>query len=268
MYNDLKDMSESRQMIKITRTILAIGFLFIICVYAQAADVQSAPATADNITPQAKEKPEQLQDFARRYRDQGLTAQKAGDIETAMKYYQKAIEFDSYYAAPYNDLGIIYEGAGYPNKAEEKYLKAIEIDPNYLSAYTNLALFYENKRDLTKAANYWKKRAQLGQANDPWTQKAAQRVEDLRVVMSATPLKDAREQEVIGFMKDISHNKDLLNKDDAALARDHFNRAQRYYDKGDLPSAFKEALDAQYLDQNNTEIETFLDKIQTRALSR
>ena len=86
--------------------------------------------------------------------------------------------------------------------------------------------------------------------------------------MSATPLKDAREQEVIGFMKDISHNKDLLNKDDIALAKDHFQRAQRYYDKGDLASAFKEALDAQYLDEKNTEIEAFLDKVQARALSR
>ena len=268
MYNVLKDMSESRHMIKITRTILAVGFLFTFSAYLQAAEMQSAPATADNITPQAGEKPAQLQDFARKYREQGLVSQKAGDIETAMKYYQKALEFDPYYAAPYNDLGIIYEGAGYGDRAEENYLKAIEIDPNYLSAYTNLALFYENKRDLRKAAIYWEKRAQLGQANDLWTQKAAKRVEDLRVVMSATPLKDAREQEVIGFMKDISHNKDLLNKDDAALARDHFNRAQRYYDKGDLPSAFKEALDAQYLDQNNAEIETFLEKIQARALSR
>ena len=253
-------MSESRQMIKITRTILAIGFLFIFSAYAQAADKQSAPAT--------NEKPDQLQEFARQYRDQGLTAQKAGDAETAMKYYQKAIGFDPYYAAPYNDLGIIYEGSGYLSKAEESYLKAVAIDPNYLSAYTNLALLYESKRDLSKAGIYWEKRAQLGQPNDPWTQKAAQRVEDLRVVMSATPIKDVREQEVIRLMKDISNNKDLSNKDEAVLAKEHFQKARRYYNKGELASAFKEALDAQYLDQSNTEIEAFLEKIQVRALSK
>ena len=185
MYNVLKDMSESRHMIKITRTILAVGFLFFFSAYVQAAEKQPAPATADNITPQASEKPTQLQDLARKYREQGVISQKAGDMETAMKYYQKAIEFDAYYAAPYNDLGIIYEGAGYANKAEENYLKAIEIDPNYLSAYTNLALFYESKRDLNKAAIYWEKRAQLGQPNDPWTQKAILRLRDIRSVLSS-----------------------------------------------------------------------------------
>ncbi|MGA2774555.1 MAG: tetratricopeptide repeat protein [Candidatus Omnitrophota bacterium] len=261
-------MPKSRQIVKITKIILAIGFVFFILRPVQAANVSSASNNGDKITAQANETPPQLQDMARGYRDQGLTAQNSGDINTAMKYYQKAIELDSYYAAPYNDLGVLYEAGGSIDRAEQSYLKAIEINPDYLSAYTNLALFYENKRDLNKAGYYWQKRAQLGQPDDFWTQKASQRAEDLRVVMSATPIKDAREQEVLGLMKDISANRSLLNQDNTALANDHFQKAKRYYNKGDLASAFKEALDAQYLDQNNSEIEEFLDKIQERALSK
>jgi tetratricopeptide (TPR) repeat protein len=268
MYNNYKDMSESRQLIKTSRRIFVIGFLLIIFTYAQAEGISSFSANGDKVNAQANEKPIQLQSMARNYRKQGLTAQNSGDINTARKYYQKAIELDPYYAAPYNDLGVIYEAGGYIEKAEQSYLKTIEIDSDYLSAYTNLALLYENKRDLSKAAHYWQERAQLGQPDDPWTQKANQRLEDLRIVMSATPIKDAREQEILGFMKDIAGNKEMLNKDDTALAKYHFQKAKIYYDKGDLASAFKEALDAQYLDQKNSEIEAFLDKIQVRALSK
>ena len=88
----------------------------------------------------------QLQLEARAYRDQGLKYQQIGNIDAALRFYQKAIELDSLYAVAYNDLGVIYEAKGETDRAEESYLSAIKIDPSYLSACTNLALFYENKR--------------------------------------------------------------------------------------------------------------------------
>ena len=50
-----------------------------------------------------------LQREARDYRQEGVEYQRIDDLDTAMAYYQKAIELDPSYTVAYNDLGIIYE---------------------------------------------------------------------------------------------------------------------------------------------------------------
>ncbi|MBM3243501.1 MAG: tetratricopeptide repeat protein, partial [Candidatus Omnitrophica bacterium] len=160
-------------------------------------------------------KPEELsalQEQARSYRQEGIQAQDIGDLDTAMKLYQKAIEVDPVYAVAYNDLGVIYEAKGMPDRAEESYLKAIRIDPYYLSTYTNLALLYEEKRELSKAGYCWKKRAELGDVNDPWTQKARKRLEDIRLTLSPKPMQESREQDVLKLMKDVANEKYMLRR--------------------------------------------------------
>lgn len=210
----------------------------------------------------------QLQQQARDYREAGLENQNMGNLPLAMNLYQKAIALDPGYAAAYNDLGVIYEALGFPERAEESYLQTLRIDPYYLSACTNLAFFYENKRDLQKAAFYWGKRAELGLFDDPWTQKAINRLKDIRSVLSSRPIADQREGDVLSLMKDVSVNRAVMNKDDKALSRDYFQKAQVSYNKNDLATAFKEALDAQHLDRYNPEIEAFIEKIEHRALTR
>ena len=168
----------------------------------------------------------ELQKQARNYRAQGLELQRAGNIDEAMALYQKAIELDPSYPIAYNDLGILYEGKGFIDGAEECYLKAIKIDPDYLSTYANLALVYENKRDLKKAAFYWEKRLELGSPDDPWTQKARQRLEDIRLVLSERPFEDALEQEVVEFLKDVGSQKAIYEKDNKVLAKDYFQKAK------------------------------------------
>lgn len=210
-----------------------------------------------------------LQSEARAYRDQGLEFQRAGNIDAALIYYQKAVEIDPFYAVAYNDLGIIYEAKGLNDRAEENYLKAVSIDSSYLSACTNLALFYENKRDFNKAEFYWGKRAALGSPDDPWTEKAKMRLEDIRIVSTKPlPFKYEREQEVVDLLKEVSVKKTLLKNDNKALSREHFDKAKKSYERQDYPTAIKEALDAQYLDPDNLEIRNFIDKAQVRALSR
>lgn len=217
---------------------------------------------------QKEENLSELQKEARTYRAQGLEFQRIGNIEAALSLYQKAVELDPTYAVAYNDLGVIYEASGAIDRAEESYLKCVNIDPAYLSVYTNLALLYENKRDLDKAAFYWAKRLELGSPDDPWTQKAKQRLEDIRLVLSDKPFEQAREQEIIGFLKDVATQKSLLKEDDKALAKQYFEKAKQSYNKDDFATAFKEALDAKQLDPANKEIEEFIKKVQTRALSR
>jgi len=176
---------------------------------------------------------------------------------------------DPSYVVAYNDLGIIYEAKGFIDQAEECYLKSIEISPNYLSAYSNLALLYEGKRDLDKAAVYWRERIQLGKPNDPWTQKARKRLEDINLVLSDKPIEqDMREQEVVELMRDVAIQKAILRKDDKELSKSHFEKAKQSYEKEDYATAIKEALDAQQLNPADKEIEKFIDKVQTRALSK
>jgi tetratricopeptide (TPR) repeat protein len=123
----------------------------------------------------------ELQKEARAYRREGLQAQNIGDFTKALEWYQKAVQLDPTYAVTYNDLGVIYELTGDANLAEEYYLKANQINPKLLSPYSNLALLYENKHDLQKAGFFWKKRAALGAAADPWTQRAKRRWKEIRL---------------------------------------------------------------------------------------
>ena len=205
---------------------------------------------------------------ARDYRNEGIKSQDIGDLDSAMELYQKAIELDSSYAVAYNDLGVIYEAMGSFDRAEESYLKSIKINPAYAGVYTNLALLYEGQRNLEKAAFYWGKRVAVGAPDDPWTQKAANRLRDIRMSLSGRPFADERETEVLDLMKDIAVNKTEFNQNDETLAQVHFKKAKLSFNKGDMATAIKEALDAQYLDQDNPEIEAFIEKAELRALTR
>jgi Flp pilus assembly protein TadD len=209
----------------------------------------------------------ELQKQARDYRKQGLEMQNLGNLDAAASFYQKALQLDPGYVVPYNDLGVIYEAAGAIDRAEESYFKAIQINPKYLSPYSNLALLYENKRDLQKAAVYWKKRADLGAPEEAWTQKALQRFKDINVVVEGKPL-DTREKEVIGLTKDILNQKALEKESNPELAKTKFKKALIYFNKGDDVSALREAVDAQILDPDNPEIEEFVEKVQKRLLSK
>ena len=110
------------------------------------------------------------------YRAQGYEAQKRKQFDEAIIYYQKAIALDGAYPAPHNDLGIVYEEKGWFDRAEQEYLKALAIDPYFVDAYANLALLYERVGQPEKALVYWRKRAEFGHPNDPWTRVAIDRM--------------------------------------------------------------------------------------------
>jgi len=217
--------------------------------------------------PLSKEVLRALPEQARKYRKEGLENQRVGNLPAAMSLYQKAIALDPTYAVAYNDLGVIYESAGFPDRAKENYFKAIKIEPAYLSAYTNIALLYEGQRDLERAAFYWAKRAELGSSDDPWTQKAASRFKDIRMVLSNRPVADAREEDVLGLIKDASIYKSVFDKADKVEARNHLRKASQYYKKSKLTAAIKEALEAQVLDRTNPKIKEFIEKIDSNPAS-
>jgi len=228
-------------------------------VFASEADKKAASGASDLLT--------EMQKQARSYREDGFEAQRTNDYDAALNLYQKAVALDPNYAVPYNDMGIIYESKGDNDRALESYFKAVKVDPFYESAYTNLALLYESRRDLVNAAACWQKRSELGSLDDPWTQKAIARLRDIKLSMSDGSVQDTNEQNVLDLMKDMAVYKEELGKDDKALSRDHFTKAKRSFKEGDLAAAMKEALDAQYFDPDNKDIEKFIEKTQTRALS-
>jgi len=238
--------------------------------FAQVIPVSAAQKVRSVFDPidQEEENLTQMQRQARFYRQEALEFQRVGNVEAAMSLYQKAIEIDPGYAVAYNDLGVIYESKGLSDQAEENYLKAVRIDPNYLSAYSNLALLYENKRDLTKAAFYWRKRAESGALDDPWTKKARQRLRDILMVYQAYNPEFSREQEIMDLVRGVNEQMSLLNKDDTTLAQKYFEQAEGAYDREDYATAVKKALDAQQLDPGNKTIDAFIEKTQIRALSK
>ena len=207
------------------------------------------------------------------YRDQGYQAQSTGDLDTAMSYYQKAIELDPVNAAAYNDLGVIYDIKGFKDRARESYMKCLKIDPNYQSVYFNLANFYEEKGNLQEAANYWRKRIQLGDPNDPWTKKAKERLQNIGIIAEDIG-SELKREETAELIKSVTYEKDYLEdktpieqmakKQEKAkkLLRD----AKANYAKGEFAAALKEAATAQYFDPSNSDIDKFIEKVREKIL--
>jgi tetratricopeptide (TPR) repeat protein len=214
-----------------------------------------------------KDMPEQ-QKTARRYRAEGYELQNIGELDRAMALYQKAVALDPRYATAYNDIGIIYESRGMSDAAEESYLKAIQTDPGLLSAYSNLAILYENKRDLDRALIYWQKRAQLGFLDDPWTQKAKLRQDEIRMVLSENPVQDIINREAIDLMEDLKSQRLPPELQYLVDSRRSFEKAKECFKKEEYAAAFKLALDAQQMDPSNKEISRFIERVQRKALSK
>jgi len=84
-------------------------------------------------------------------------AQRKGDRETAIVYFQKAIAIDAEFCAALNDLGTTYLQTDQPDLAIEQFNKAIAVDPHRAKPYSNLALAYLRKdqySDAERAARY------------------------------------------------------------------------------------------------------------------
>lgn len=226
------------------------------------------------LTRKDEEELTQMQKQARLYRAQGLEYQHLGNFQSAMSLYQKATQLDPAYAAAYNDLGVIYETRGFIDRAEQAYLQAIRIDPDFVSAYSNLALIYESQRDLDKAGMCWSKRAQLGDPNDPWAQKARQRLRDIRALSpkAAPKQQDLREQEIVKLVAEVSEYKKKVEKENQERIAKIKERVQTYMKKaidmeikGDAAAALRYATIAQKIDPENNLIRSYINNLLRRS---
>ena len=235
----------------LNKTILiAICFVFAFIPYLLAAD------KVDKDAPELTS----LQQQARLYRTEGMKFQELGDLDSALKFYQKAADLDPAYPEVYNDLGVIYEAVGMPERAEESYIQVLKIDPYFLSAYSNLALFYEGQRDLPNAAYYWKRRAELGAFDDPWTLKAEQRLADIRLSLSQDPMSDLLKNDIVDLMREVGNEKFAAKHGKKDLVASKVKNAKANYRKKNYTKAINEAFDAHYMDPSNKEAEEFIEK--------
>ena len=201
-------------------------------------------------------KPDELtgkQKLAREYCQEGRESQRIGNSSEALSFYQKAIAVDPSYALAYNDLGVIYDELGSPAQAEENYLRAIRIDPDCLSAYDNLVLFYEGQGNFKRAGFYRAKAEEITAS-----------LEALAEPVSS----DQPEEKPLSLTKETAVDRSVFNKNNQTPSQRSFQKAKKSFKSGDLATAIKEAMDAQCLDEDNKEIEAFIEKVETIALTR
>lgn len=193
---------------------------------------------------------------AKIYRDKGYEAQRLGNLDLALGFYQRAVASDPSYAVAYNDLGVVLEAKGLNDAAKEAYSKAVETNPNYLSSYYNLAALYEKEGNFDKAAHYWRIRVQLGDWSDAWTWKAKEHIDALE---ASGKLADGIEP----MMTKADFNLMPNSKRDAKY---HLYRGRQYIIAGNYVAALKELNAAIVLDPQNRETERLLDDTQRKVL--
>ncbi|MGE5279723.1 MAG: tetratricopeptide repeat protein [Deltaproteobacteria bacterium] len=204
------------------------------------------------------------------YRDQGLAAQRTGDLDTALVYFQKAVELDPSLAVAYNDLGVLYEARGWDDRAKLAYGKAIELDPNMPSPYYNLGSIYAKEGDFEKAVKYFKQRVLVGEWNDEWTQKARRELKSLGV---ADPeIREEFMEEHLARVEDMGdiHARPIGNDLDPRTrkreARLRLFRGKQLSYMGKYVEALEELGYAEVLDPRNKEIEKTLEEVNRKAL--
>jgi tetratricopeptide (TPR) repeat protein len=92
------------------------------------------------------------------YYNEGVQAQKAGNYDTAVQAYQKAmvigLDAANYRKFIFNNVGVIYSEKGEMDQAENMFLEALKIDPDYKPTNFNIAVLYMKQGMCNKAMVY------------------------------------------------------------------------------------------------------------------
>lgn len=94
--------------------------------------------------------------------NKGIFYQNRGELEEAFTCYRTLHTIDSTWADPYYNEGYIHLLMTEELDSAVYYFnKAVELDPGYYQAYNNLGLAYEKKGDLTNARFYYGKAVEI-----------------------------------------------------------------------------------------------------------
>ncbi len=114
---------------------------------ADAAASQSVRAQLDQLQAKLAVQP---QNYSLQNALGGLLL-KAGDIDGAIKAFERAVELKPEYAQAHNNLGILRSRQGMTNEALQCFQKATELDTNYCEAHFNLGIAYLQRNEKEKA---------------------------------------------------------------------------------------------------------------------
>ena len=189
---------------------------------------------------------------AKGYRKEAARLQAANDLNGALAFYKKALEFDPSDIETVNDIGVIYESLNDPVSATYMYKKTLEMNPQYLPAYTNLAFLYEAKNDTRNATYYWQKRYELGREGDYWTNIAKQHLIDLGTYPDVHRAKMDKEASLM--VQDLAYGRAEKANDNIKDARLHYYIGTRLSSKKDYGAALKEFESALALNPQDEEL--------------
>ena len=74
-----------------------------------------------------------------------LTLQGFGDLENSIKCYERSIEIDPDYAEAHNNLGNVLRDLGRLDEAKESYENALKLKSDYVEAYYSLGIIMFDK---------------------------------------------------------------------------------------------------------------------------
>ncbi|MDD4183028.1 MAG: tetratricopeptide repeat protein [Candidatus Omnitrophica bacterium] len=189
---------------------------------------------------------------AKGYRKEAARLQANNDLNGALTFYKKALEFDPNDIETINDIGVLYESLNDTVSAAVMYKKTLELNPQYLPAYTNLAFLYEAKNDTRNATYYWQKRYELGREGEYWTNIAKQHLIDLGTYPDVYRAKMDKEASLM--VQDLAYGRVEKAKDNIKDARLHYYIGTRLSSKKDYGAALKEFESALALNPQDEEL--------------
>ena len=96
-------------------------------------------------------------DFADAHYNLGLTLQELNQLETAIKSYQVTLDLQNSYFKAHNNLGIIYQELGQMGDAVKSYKQAIALQPGFAEAHNNLGTTLQELGQLDEALDCYEK---------------------------------------------------------------------------------------------------------------
>ncbi|MEC4815304.1 MAG: tetratricopeptide repeat protein [Scytonema sp. PMC 1069.18] len=118
-------------------------------------------ALSNALHDQDKLSPEQRDYYAALSNQIGNKCKNAGDLKTAVVYYQQAVVLQPDLADVHNNLGDALQQMGQIDAALRSYCQAISIKPDFAYAYNNLGNIYKQKGQLKEAVTAYQQALKL-----------------------------------------------------------------------------------------------------------
>lgn len=141
------------------------------------------------------------------YSNRGVAYHLAGQIDSAIAEYDKALSMNPDFAYAHSNLGIAYYALGHINRAVQEFIAAINLDPELVEVHYNLGVAYKSKGEFDTAVRelQWVHNAdpddadchfQLGQVYEA-RQRFNEAIEHYRKYLNLAPPRDYEQKKQI-----------------------------------------------------------------------